>query len=188
LGKSIECAQHALTLAPDSVTGTYALAVAMFQKGEMALFREYAGKTLDMAPYRADLIAGIGFFEAYSGDWKQGLSLMDRARELAPIHPDWYWMPYVSDAYLREDYTTALQIAMRVNPQSFPFFPLYTTAVYHRLKMPKEATASLNAVKAIVPNLMAQLKPMLQRFLSNSALHKKMLADILAVHLAQDTS
>jgi hypothetical protein len=182
LSKSIECAQHALTLAPDSVTGTYALAAAFFQKGELALFREYAGKTLDMAPYRADLIAGIGFFEAYSGDWKQGLSLMDRARELAPLHPDWYWMPYVSDAYLRDDYATALQFAKRVNPQSFPFFPLYTTAIYHRLQLHTEAQASLNAVKAVVPGLMDQLDDLLARFLCNKPLHQKMLEDILAVH------
>lgn len=185
LGKSIECAQHALALAPDSVTGTYALAVAFFQKGELALFREYAGKTLDMAPYRADLIAGIGFFEAYSGNWKQGLSLVDRARELAPMHPDWYWMPYVSDAYLREDYPTAMLYAKRVNPQSFPFFSLYTTAVYHRLQMPKEASAALNSVKSMLPNLMEQLDQMLQRFLYNKKLHQKMLGDIMDVHHQQ---
>ncbi len=182
LTKSIECAQHALALAPDSVTGTYALAAAFFQKGELALYREYAGKTLDMAPYRADLIAGIGFFEAYSGHWKQGLALMDRARELAPLHPDWYWMPYVSDAYLREDYATALLFAKRVNPQSFPFFSLYITAIYHRLQMSTEAQASLNSVKVMVPNLMEQLDPMLQRFLCNKTLHRMMLGDILAVH------
>lgn len=182
LVKSIECAQHALALAPDSVTGTYALAAAFFQKGELALFREYAGKTLDMAPYRADLIAGIGFFEAYSGEWKQGLSLLDRARELAPLNPDWYWMPYVSDAYLREYYPIALQYAKRVNPQSFPFFSLYITAIYHRLQMSTEAQASLDSVKAMVPNLMEQLDQLLQRFLCNRTLHHKMLTDILAVH------
>jgi TolB-like protein len=182
LSKSIECAQHALALAPDSVTGTYALAVALFQKGELALFREYAQKTLDMAPYRADLIAGIGFFQAYSGDWKLGLSLMDRARELAPFHPDWYWMPYVSDAYLREDYSTAMHYAKRVNPQAFPFFALYMAAICHRLQMHTEAQASLNAVKAMVPDLMDQLDALLARFLCNAPLHQKMLGDLLAVH------
>ncbi len=182
LQKSIECAQHALHLAPDSVTGTYALAVALFQKGELAMFREYAQKTLNMAPYRADLIAGIGFFHAYSGDWALGLSLMDRARELAPFHPDWYWIPYVSDAYLRDDYATALHFAKRVNPQAFPFFPLYTTAIYHRLQMPQEAQESLNTSKAAVPDLMNGLESMLWRFLHNKELHTKMLGDIMAVH------
>lgn len=182
LDKSIECAQRALTLAPDSVTGTYALAAAFFQKGELALFREFAGKTLDMAPYRADLIAGIAFFEAYSGHWTQGLSLMDRARELAPLHPDWYWMPYVSDAYLREDYPTALQYAKKVNPASFPFFSLYIAAIYHRLDMVVESQASLDAVKAMVPDLMEKLDALLMRFLCNRELHKKMLGDLLAVH------
>jgi TolB-like protein len=182
LDKSIECAQRALHLAPDSVTGTYALAAAFFQKGELALFREYAAKTLDMAPYRADLIAGIGFFEAYSGNWKHGLSLMDRARELAPLHPDWYWMPYVSDAYLREDYSTALQYAKRVNPQSFPFFPLYMAAICHRMQLHAEAQASLNAVKTMVPDLMDRLDTLLSRFLCNRTLHKKMQEDLLAIH------
>ena len=182
LQKSIECAQHALHLAPGSVTGTYALAMALFQKGELALFREYAQKTLNMAPFRADLIAGIGFFHACSGDWTLGLSLTDRARELAPFHPDWYWIPYVLDAYQRDDYSTALHFAKRVNPQAFPFFPLYTTAVYHRLQMPQEAKESLNTSKAAVPDLMNGLDSMLWRFLQNKELHTKMLGDIMAVH------
>lgn len=182
LDRSIECAQHALKLAPDSVTGTYALAAALYQKGDLPLFRAYAQKILDMAPYRADLIAGIGFFEAYSGNWTQGLSLMARARELAPFHPDWYWMPYVADAYLRENYETALQFANRVNPKSFPFFPLYTTAIYHRLQLPTQAQASLNSVKAVVPDLMDRLDSLLARFLCNRTLHQKMLSDLLSVH------
>ena len=184
LSRSIDCAQHALSLAPDSVTGTYALAAAFFQKGDLALFREYSQKTLAMAPYRSDLIAGIGFFEAYSGNWKQGLSLVDRARELAPFHPDWFWMPYVSNAYLHADYSAALQLAKRVNPQSFPFFALYMAAILHRLEMPAEAQAALNAVKVLVPNLMDKLDQMLARFLCNKPLHQKMLGDLLAVHLA----
>jgi adenylate cyclase len=188
LRKSVECAQHALKLAPDSVTGTYALAVALFQQGDLALFREYAQKTLDMAPYRADLIAGIGFFQAYAGDWSLGLSLMDRARELAPLHPDWYWIPYVSDAYLREDHATALQYAKRVNPQSFPFFQLYTAAVYHRLQMPQEALESLNAIKVMVPDLMDKLDAMLWRFLHNEKMHQKMLDDLLAVNSSATAS
>jgi hypothetical protein len=160
------------------------LAAAFFQKGDLALFREYSQKTLAMAPYRSDLIAGIGFFEAYSGNWKQGLSLVDRARELAPFHPDWFWMPYVSNAYLHADYSAALQLAKRVNPQSFPFFALYMAAILHRLEMPAEAQAALNAVKVLVPNLMDKLDQMLARFLCNKPLHQKMLGDLLAVHLA----
>lgn len=182
LDKSIECAKHALKLAPESVTGTYALAVALFQKGELDLFREYAQKTLEMAPYRADLIAGIGYFKAHSGEWTLGLSLMDRARELAPFHPDWYWIPYASDAYLREDYSTALQYAKRVNVASFPFFRLYTAAISHRLQMPQEASESLSALNAMVPNLVDDLDNLIWRFLSNETMHKKMLSDILMIY------
>lgn len=188
LSKSVECAQHALKLAPDSVTGTYALAVALFQQGELALFREYAQKTLDMAPYRADLIAGIGFFQAFAGDWSLGLSLMDRARELAPLYPDWYWIPYVSDAYLREDYSAALQYAKRVNPQAFPFFNLYSAAVYHRLQMHQEAKDSLNTIQAMVPGLLDTLDALLWRFLHNEKMHQKMLGDLLAVKSSAATS
>ena len=182
LDKSIECAKHALKLAPESVTGTYALAVALFQKGELELFREHAQKTLEMAPYRADLVAGIGYFKAHSGEWTLGLSLMDCARELAPFHPDWYWIPYASDAYLREDYSTALQYAKRVNVASFPFFRLYTAAISHRLQMPQEASESLSALNALVPNLMDDLDNLIWRFLSNETMHKKMLSDILMIY------
>lgn len=180
--KSVECAQHALQLAPDSVTGTYALAVAFFQKGDLALFREYGHKTLEMAPYRADLIAGIGFFEAYAGDWTLGLSLLDRARELAPFHPDWYWFPYASHAYMQGDLPTALQYAKRVNTQAFPFFLLYIAAIYQRLCMNEEAIQSLDAIKTVMPHLMDVLDTLLWRFLRHAPLHQQMLEDLRAIH------
>lgn len=181
LDKSLQYARHALQLAPDCVTGMYALSVAYFQKDELALFREFAQKTLGMAPYRADIIAGLGLFEAYAGDWSLGLSLVDRARELAPLHPDWYWFPYASEAYLRGDYPAALKFAKKINPQSFPFSPLYIAVIYHRLHMPQEARAALESVRSVVPGLMEMVDPMLWRLVRNRELHRQMIADLRAI-------
>jgi hypothetical protein len=43
-----------------------------------------------------------------------GCELMQRAMTLNPRHPGWYWFPYVTDAYFRQEYSRALDYALRL--------------------------------------------------------------------------
>ena len=36
---------------------------------------------------------------AYAGDWERGFALVERAMQLNPRHPGWYWFAHFYDAY-----------------------------------------------------------------------------------------
>ncbi|WP_189341377.1 tetratricopeptide repeat protein, partial [Mesorhizobium sp. M2D.F.Ca.ET.140.01.1.1] len=42
-------------------------------------------------PYDADTLAQTGFFRAMRGDGEAGLALLDKAVQLNPMHPTWYY-------------------------------------------------------------------------------------------------
>ena len=49
------------------------------------------------------------------GDWERGLALAERAKQLNPHHPGWYWFADFYNAYRQGDYRGALGFALKVN-------------------------------------------------------------------------
>jgi tetratricopeptide (TPR) repeat protein len=179
LDESIRCAMHALTLAPDCVTAFYALASSHYQRGEKSLFKEYSSKVLELAPYRSDIVAGIGVFTACNGDWEGGLVLMDRARELTPLHPDWYWLPYYANEYRQGNLDKSLDYLSKVNPQTFPQSLLFFAAIQARQGKHPAALKTFSALKKIFPDLSENLPIYLQRLFPHSEMRHLLLADLL---------
>ena len=182
LNESIRCAQHALTLAPDCVTAIYALATSHYQRGEKALFQEYARKVLELAPYRSDIVAGIGVFTACNGDWEEGLALMDRARELTPFHPDWYWLPYYANEYQQGNLDKALDYLSKVNPETFPHSLLFFAAIQARRGKRPEAQEKFGALQKIFPDLSGNLPAYVKRLFPHSEMCGLLLADLTALY------
>ena len=53
------------------------------------------------------MVEFIGHLLAFAGDWERGCELGERARELNPHHPKWYWALPFLDAYRKGDYRGA---------------------------------------------------------------------------------
>ena len=62
---------------------------------------------------------------AYAGDWDRGCALVERARQLNPNHPGWYWFPVFFNAYRKGDYNGALDAALKINMPGY----FYASAV-----------------------------------------------------------
>jgi hypothetical protein len=56
--------------------------------------------------------AFLGLQLAFSGDWEAGCALAERATQLNPNHPGWYWLPLVFNAYRQHDGRRALALAL----------------------------------------------------------------------------
>ncbi|TIO75540.1 MAG: tetratricopeptide repeat protein [Mesorhizobium sp.] len=52
---------------------------------------KHIARPLDLNPYDADTLAQIGHFRALRGDGEAGLALLDKAIQLNPMHPGWYY-------------------------------------------------------------------------------------------------
>ncbi|HEX4441856.1 MAG TPA: protein kinase, partial [Thermoanaerobaculia bacterium] len=114
LERGFEAARRAVDLAPTSALAHFALAQALFFRKELEKFRHEAERTVSLNPMDGSSLALVGEMLAHSGQWKRGLDLSRRARELNPHHPGWYWYPDFYDAYNRGDYPAALEVALKI--------------------------------------------------------------------------
>ena len=56
---------------------------------------------------------------AYAGDWEHGCALVERATQLNPRHPGWYWMALFMNAYRKGDYRGAIRVGLKINLPEF---------------------------------------------------------------------
>ncbi len=58
--------------------------------GELDEFRTEAARALELNASDGTTLGLIGMYTAWSGDWEQGLEMMDKARQLNPNYPGYY--------------------------------------------------------------------------------------------------
>ena len=57
----------------------------------------------------------MGGMLACAGDWERGCAVAERAMQLNPHHPGWYWWVDFYNAYRQRDYRGALGFALKIN-------------------------------------------------------------------------
>jgi len=96
LGRALASARRAIDLAPSNQLGHAALASALFCRREFAAFRTAAERAISLNRMEGYATAFLGLQLAFSGDWEAGCALAERATQLNPNHPGWYWLPWSS--------------------------------------------------------------------------------------------
>lgn len=119
IGRALAAARRAVDAAPSNHLAYAALAAALFFRREFGAFRAAAERSLALNSMDGLTTAYLGFQIAYSGDWERGCALAERAIQLNPNHPGWYWFPLVLNAYRQGDYQRALDLALKVNMPGF---------------------------------------------------------------------
>ena len=119
LGRALAAARRAVDAAPTNHLAHAALAAALFFHHELGAFRAAAERSLSLNSMDGLTSAYLGFQIAYSGDWERGCALAERAIQLNPNHPGWYWFPLILNAYRQGDYRRALHLALKVNMPGF---------------------------------------------------------------------
>lgn len=119
LGRALTAARRSVDAAPSNHLAQAALASALFFRREFAAFRAAADRSLALNSMDGLTSAYLGFQIAYSGDWERGCALAERAIQLNPNHPGWYWFPLIINAYRQRDYRRALDLMAKVNLPGF---------------------------------------------------------------------
>jgi serine/threonine protein kinase/tetratricopeptide (TPR) repeat protein len=119
LGRALAAARRAVDIAPSNHLAHAALATTLFFLHELGAFRASAERSLALNSMDGLTVAYLGFQIAYSGDWERGCALAERAMQLNPHHPGWYWFPLVLNAYRQRDYQRALDLALKINMPGF---------------------------------------------------------------------
>ncbi len=147
LGRALDAARRAASLAPSSAVAYDALAWALFFRKEYAAFRAAADQALALNPLNSPALAGLGTLTAYAGEWEKGCALVERAVQLNPRHPGWYRFALFANAYRQRDYRGAVDIALKLNLPDFFVTHEVLAAAYGQLG---ERDAAANALKELL--------------------------------------
>ena len=154
LGRALTAARRAVDAAPSNHLAHAALASALFFRREFGAFRAAAERSLALNSMDGLTGAYLGFQIAYSGDWERGCALAERAIQLNPHHPGWYWFPLILNAYRQRDYQRALDLALKVNMPGFwrtQFMLAVSNAQLGELDAARNAVRELLAIRPDFP-------------------------------------
>jgi TolB-like protein/Tfp pilus assembly protein PilF len=156
MDRSLTAARRAVNLAPSSQLAHAALASAHYFRGELGEFRAAAERALPLNRMQGYTTAFLGLHFAYSGDWERGCALAERATQLNPNHPGWYWLPLVIDAYRQHDGERALQHGLKINMPGLWTAQVALTVVNSQLGKMDQARSALRCLLAARPDFAAR--------------------------------
>ncbi|MGC2476177.1 MAG: protein kinase [Candidatus Sulfotelmatobacter sp.] len=156
MDRSLTAARRAVNLAPSSQLAHAALASAHFFRGELDEFRAAAERALALNRMQGYTTAFLGLHFAYSGDWERGCALAERATQLNPNHPGWYWLPLVINSYRQQHGERALQHALKINMPGLWTAQVALTVVNSQLGKMDQARSALRNLLAARPDFAAR--------------------------------
>jgi adenylate cyclase len=133
LGRSLQAAQRAVDAGPSNHSAYLALAQALYFRKEFGAFRSAAERAIAMNRMDGAAMEYLGHLLAFSGDWEYGCTVGERARDLNPHHPAWYWALPFLDAYRRGDFQGAQKFAQKMNMPGLWLTKATATALHGQL-------------------------------------------------------
>ena len=152
LGRALQAARRATDAAASNALAQTALARILFFRKEFRAMRSAADQAISLNPMDGAALAQLGSCFAYSGDWERGCDLLERAMQLNPRHPGWYWFPLAWNAYRKGDYRDALNIALKINLPGFYATYELLAMVYGQLGERDAASQALSEMLKLMPD------------------------------------
>ncbi len=146
-------ARRAVAAAPSNHLAHFSLAQALFFQKEFPSFRNAAARAVELNPMDGNSLAALGEFLTYAGDAERGLALAERAKQLNPNHPGWYWHANFNHAYRQGDYRGALNFALKSNMTDNWGRHALMAAAYGQLGEREEASKALRDLLRLRPGI-----------------------------------
>ncbi|WP_170575708.1 adenylate/guanylate cyclase domain-containing protein [Ruegeria atlantica] len=155
--KSSDAAHHAIEADPNNADAYYALAVRSRLLGEsMDVYRKHAERAVSLNPNDSWILADLGIFFAYSGDFETGLAWIERARALNPkLHPGYNYAAHLNAIMLGE-YGEAIDILLAMGGR-LPMNQASLAACYALNGQQEKAEETVEYIKEQFPDY--QLDP-----------------------------
>jgi tetratricopeptide (TPR) repeat protein len=170
LARALAAAQRAIDAGPSNPLAHLALASALFFRREIVAFRSAAERTIALNPMDSSTTAYLGILMLHEGDWERACALVERARELNPNHPGWYWFAPYWDAYRKRDYRAALEVALKINIPGDFYVPAVIAAAYGQLGEIEKARAALLQALAVKPEFASTARADIEKWFGENEL------------------
>ena len=103
---------------------------------------------MQLNPNDSHIIANASKYYLFFGDLDRARELIDRAMQLNPLHPGWYWTCLGTNYYLSGDFETAAE-CMRKNTQQGGHDHVWLAMCYHALGETEHAAKSVADALAV---------------------------------------
>lgn len=152
MGRAMAMAEKAVGLDPQNAYARCWLAIVHFFRGENDKFEAEARRALDLNPNDAEILADVGHYLAFMGEFERGIELSGRARLLNPLHPGWYYFSFARYHYDQRNYEEVVADVQRISMPHFYWTHMLNAAALGQLGRREEAAAALTQMKELQPD------------------------------------
>jgi adenylate cyclase len=150
--RALAATRKALELDPQEQYAHYVLAlIGYLTERSFDSFYAAADRAIAINPNNAFVLADLGTWIAYSGEWERGKALVGKAMRLNPLHQRWLHMSFFLDSYRKGEYTEALALALKINLPSNEGVQAGLAAAYGQLGQIARAKETLDQIIANAP-------------------------------------
>ena len=147
-----EYAREGVRLEPESQATRITLAAAYFYKNQRELYAQEAEYAYKLNPNNTYVFGIYGWYEILMGHWAHGFNLLEKATQLNPYHPRYFYAAFFLYYYAHHKYHKAYHEAMNLNLPGVFFDPLFRTASLAQLGRTEEAGAALETLLQLRPD------------------------------------
>jgi adenylate cyclase len=148
--------KKAVELDPQNAYARCWLAITYFFRHENESFRQEAQRALALNPNDPEILAEIGHYYAFLGEFDKGVELTRRAIALNPLHPAWYYFCFARKHLIEGDYAAALADVRKINLPDFYWSWLIETVVFGHLGDADRASNALARLESLMPDFSAR--------------------------------
>lgn len=168
-------ARRAVEIDPNLAAGHLMLANMRFVLGDIQGFRQAGQVAIDLSPNDTAVLAHYGMRLAFSGEWDEGLTFVERAIALNPVHPHWYRFPRVIYEFDQGNHQQALTILDQIDMPNFFWTHLWGAALNGELGNQEAAQASLNELRALQPNFASKARDIFSIWQFDDSFQRKLM-------------
>jgi TolB-like protein/tetratricopeptide (TPR) repeat protein len=154
IGRALKMALRATQLDPQSAFAHCWLAIVHYFQRDNGKFETEAQRALDLNPNDPEILAEVGHYLSYMGEFARGIELSKRAIQLNPLHPGWYHFSFARLHYHQRRYEDMLVDIQRISMPNFYWTHLLDAAALGQLGR-AEASRSLALMHAAKPGVSA---------------------------------
>ncbi|HJQ60081.1 MAG TPA: winged helix-turn-helix domain-containing protein [Vineibacter sp.] len=155
IGRALTHALAATRLDPQNAYARCWLAIVHFFRGENDKFEAESRLALDLNPNDPEILADVGHYLSFMGEFERGAALSRRAQQLNPLHPGWYHFSFARYHYAQRAYAETIADTQKVGLPDFYWTHFLAAAAQGQLGHP-DAGASLARIYQLKPDFSAR--------------------------------
>ena len=156
-------ARRAVALGASNHLAYFSLGQALWCHKDYDSFRDAAERAVVLNPMDGNSVAYLGELLIYAGSAERARQLVERAKQLNPNHPGWYWFADFYHAFSRGEYRDALSFALKAKLRGNPLAPMFVAAAYGQLGDVEGGAIAVAELMKFRPELPALMRKQVEK-------------------------